>query len=122
MSGQLHILPSIRQDENTSEIEPVILPSIVRPIARIQAIVAASYEISVKHMRSDCRRRSVAWPRQVAMYLAHNLTDRSLPCIGRLFGGRDHTTVIHAIKAVEERMADDPLYLADVEALKEALS
>jgi chromosomal replication initiator protein len=105
-------------------IEPVDLPSMrqYRPIAHIQAVVAISYGIPADKMKAASRSKAVVWPRQVAMYLARELTLQSLPAIGRLFGGRDHSTVIHAIKCVEKRMASDPLYRADVEALREALS
>lgn len=101
----------------------VPLPSMqrLRPIARIQATVAMSYGMRPEHMKSRCHWRDVAWPRQVAMYLCRELTSFSTPMIGRHFGNRDHTTVIYAMKAVEKRMADDPLYRADVEALRKAL-
>jgi chromosomal replication initiator protein len=56
------------------------------------------------------------------MYLTRQLTKRSLPCIGRAFGHRDHTTVLYAIRSVEKRMEADPLYRADVEALRKALT
>lgn len=104
-------------------LEAVSLPSMQRyqRIARIQAVVALSYEISPAHMKSLSRCRSVAWPRQVAMYLARELTGHSLAVIGYHFGARDHTTAIYAIRAVERRMTDDPLYLADVQVLREAL-
>ena len=67
------------------------------------------------------RARAVARPRQVAMYLAKQLTPRSLPEIGRKFGGRDHTTVIHAIKKVEELLAADKAFAEDVEMLRRML-
>lgn len=104
-------------------VNAVPLPSMrmICRIAHIQAVVAKSYGIHLTHMKSDARFRSVAWPRQVAMYLARELTGKALPCIGREFGKRDHTTVMYAIKAVQKRMDDDTLYRADVEALREAL-
>lgn len=104
-------------------VVPVALPSMQqwRPIARIQAVVAASYEIDPSHMKSNCRCRWIAWPRQVAMYLSRELTNHSFPSIGRYFGNRDHSTVILACRAVSKRMAADPLYRADVEALRKAL-
>ncbi|MEZ5918881.1 MAG: helix-turn-helix domain-containing protein [Alphaproteobacteria bacterium] len=58
-------------------------------------------------MHSARRARNVARPRQVAMYLAKQLTARSLPEIGRKFGGRDHTTVMHAVRKIEELMEED---------------
>jgi chromosomal replication initiator protein len=101
----------------------VALPSMRgAEIARIQATVALSYDIPPDSMKSAVRNRAVAWPRQVAMYLSHELTKHSLVLIGRLHGLRDHSTVIYSIRAVEKRMADSPIYQADVEALRRALS
>jgi chromosomal replication initiator protein len=105
-------------------VKPVALPSFQRrfcPVAHIQAVVAASYRINVEHMRSKSRDRCVAWPRQVAMYLSRALTEKSFPDLGKYFGGRDHTTVIYSIKAVEKRIAEDPIYRADIEVLRKAL-
>jgi chromosomal replication initiator protein len=65
--------------------------------------------------------RAVARPRQVAMYLAKHLTQRSLPEIGRKFGNRDHTTVIHAVERVTKLMAEDPAFAEDVELLRKRL-
>jgi chromosomal replication initiator protein len=72
-------------------------------------------------MHSPRRSRSVARPRQVAMYLAKSITTRSLPEIGRKFVGRDHTTVIHAIKTIEEIMVNDPNLAEDIELLTRIL-
>ena len=65
--------------------------------------------------------RSVARPRQVAMYLAKQLTTRSLPEIGRKFGGRDHTTVMHAVRKVDELREHDTSFNEDVELLRRML-
>ena len=65
--------------------------------------------------------RAVARPRQVAMYLAKQLTSRSLPEIGRKFGGRDHTTVMHAVRKVEELKTIDSSFADDVELLRRML-
>jgi chromosomal replication initiator protein len=72
-------------------------------IRRIQQEVADYYGLLHIDMVSQRRSRSVAWPRQVAMYLCRELTPHSLPSIGKFFGKRDHTTVLHAIRAVEAR-------------------
>jgi chromosomal replication initiator protein len=64
----------------------------------------------------------VARPRQVAMYLARKLTTRSLPEIGRRFGGRDHTTVLHACRRIEELREKDPLFKQEVDFLSSMLS
>src|SRR5215217_3461917 len=76
-------------------------------IEEIQKRVAEHYNIRLTDMSSARRARSVARPRQVAMYLAKHLTQRSLPEIGRRFGNRDHTTVMHAVSRVAELMAED---------------
>jgi chromosomal replication initiator protein len=90
-------------------------------IEEIQRRVAEHFNIKQADMQSPRRARQVARPRQVAMYLAKQLTTRSLPEIGRKFGGRDHTTVMHAVKKVEEICAADAAFLEDVELLKRML-
>lgn len=88
----------------------------------IQAAVAAYCGIPVAKMTEQDRHRSVARPRMVAMYLARELTNHSLPAIGRLFGGRDHTTVIHAIRTVEGLIVCDQDFGACVEFLLRVLA
>ena len=76
----------------------------------IQEIVASYFQIQVSDLHSKKRSRSIAFPRQVAMYLCRELTESSLPAIGQFFGGRDHTTVLHAYdKIVKEKATDDKL-------------
>jgi len=90
-------------------------------IEEIQKKVAQHFNIRTSDMHSARRARSVARPRQVAMYLAKQLTSRSLPEIGRKFGGRDHTTVMHAVKKVEELRERDATFAEDVELLRRML-
>jgi len=90
-------------------------------IEEIQKRVASHFNIRISDMHSARRARSVARPRQVAMYLAKQLTARSLPEIGRKFGGRDHTTVMHAVRKVEELREHDNDFNEDVELLKRML-
>jgi len=90
-------------------------------IEEIQKQVAAHFNIRVSDMHSARRARSVARPRQVAMYIAKQLTSRSLPEIGRKFGGRDHTTVMHAVRKVEELRETDSSFAEDVELLRRML-
>jgi chromosomal replication initiator protein len=71
-------------------------------IDEIQKLVSAHFELKPLDLVSSRRARAVARPRQIAMYLAKRMTTRSLPEIGRKFGGRDHSTVIHAVKRIEE--------------------
>jgi chromosomal replication initiator protein len=90
-------------------------------IEEIQRRVAEHYKIRLVDMQSARRARAVARPRQVAMYLAKQLTPRSLPEIGRKFGGRDHTTVMYAIRKIEELRAIDALLSEDIETLRRLL-
>jgi len=90
-------------------------------IEEIQKKVAEHFNIRITDMHSARRSRAVARPRQVAMYLAKQLTARSLPEIGRKFGGRDHTTVMHAVKKIEELRQTDSTFAEDVELLRRML-
>lgn len=90
-------------------------------IEDIQKAVAIHYNIKLTEMHSARRSRVVARPRQVAMYLAKKLTTKSLPEIGRKFGGKDHTTVMHAVKRVEELRESDSDLAADINILSRAL-
>jgi chromosomal replication initiator protein len=90
-------------------------------IEEIQKQVASHFNVRISDMHSARRARSVARPRQVAMYLAKQLTSRSLPEIGRKFGGRDHTTVMHAVRKVEELREHDTAFNEDVELLRRML-
>jgi chromosomal replication initiator protein len=73
----------------------------------IQRTVADYYKLKVADMYSKRRPNSIAMPRQIAMYLAKEMTQKSLPEIGELFGGRDHTTVLHAVRKVSQQRAKD---------------
>lgn len=90
-------------------------------IDEIQRKVADYYGLKVAELLSERRARDVARPRQIAMYLAKKMTPRSLPEIGRRFGKRDHTTVMHAVKRVEQLRADDPEIDSDVATLTRLL-
>ncbi len=90
-------------------------------IEEIQKKVAAHFNIKLNEMTSQRRAREVARPRQIAMYLAKQLTSRSLPEIGRKFGGRDHTTVLHAVRKVEELRSTDSAFADDLDLLRRLL-
>jgi chromosomal replication initiator protein len=90
-------------------------------IEEIQKRVAEHFNIKLADMQSPRRARQVARPRQIAMFLAKQLTTRSLPEIGRKFGGRDHTTVMHAVKKVEELSTADSGFAEDVDLLRRML-
>jgi chromosomal replication initiator protein len=106
--------------ESTQEVLHDLLRANDRRISieEIQKKVAEHFNIKTAEMQSARRARQVARPRQVAMYLAKQLTSRSLPEIGRKFGGRDHTTVMHAVKKVEELRNADANFAEDVELLR----
>ena len=109
--------------ETTQEVLHDILRAHDRrvTIEEIQRRVAEHYNIRLTDMSSARRARAVARPRQVAMYLAKQLTSRSLPEIGRKFGNRDHTTVIHAVQRITELMERDASFGEDVEMLRRML-
>ncbi|MGB3272203.1 MAG: chromosomal replication initiator protein DnaA [Xanthobacteraceae bacterium] len=90
-------------------------------IEDIQRVVARQYSVSRADLLSSRRTANVVRPRQVAMYLAKTLTLRSLPEIGRRFGGRDHTTVLHAVRKIEGLIGKDTALASEVETLKRQL-
>ena len=90
-------------------------------IEEIQRKVSEHYSIRLSDMIGPKRLRTIARPRQVAMYLAKQLTPRSLPEIGRRFGGRDHTTIIHGVRKIEELMSIDSQLSDDLQLLKRML-
>lgn len=87
----------------------------------ILRVVCKHYGIPRTDILSERRNRSIVWPRQIGMYLAKLLTARSLPEIGRRFGGRDHTTVLHAIRKIESQLADNGQLRDEIEVLKRLL-
>ncbi len=91
-------------------------------IEDIQRRTAEFYKLEVRDFHSPQRARRVARPRQVAMYLARKLTTRSLPEIGRRFGGRDHTTVLHACRRIEALCDEDPTFKQEVDFLSQMLT
>jgi len=90
-------------------------------VEEIQRKVAEHYNVRLADMIGPKRLRTIARPRQVAMYLAKTMTQRSLPEIGRRFGGRDHTTIMHGIRKIEELMVADNQLADDVQLLKRLL-
>jgi len=114
--------------EITLELTTDILSDIIRANDRkvsvedIQKRVAEHYSIKISDMYSDKRSKHIARPRQIAMYLSKKLTTLSLPDIGRKFGGRDHTTVIHAVRKIEELIAKDLSFAEDIKILTKSIS
>jgi chromosomal replication initiator protein len=87
-------------------------------IEDIQKVIASHYNVSKHDLLSARRTRAIVRPRQIAMYLAKTMTPRSYPEIGKRFGGRDHTTVLHAVRKVEELAAADEALAQEIELLK----
>jgi len=105
------------------EVRDLIRPQEPRrvKIEDIQRVVARQYNVSRSDLLSSRRTANVVRPRQVAMYLAKTLTLRSLPEIGRRFGGRDHTTVLHAVRKIEGLVGNDMALAEEIEILKRQL-
>ena len=118
LSGQLVTL-EMAEREMRDLIRPQE-PKRVR-IEDIQRVVARQYNVSRADLLSSRRTANVVRPRQVAMYLAKILTLRSLPEIGRRFGGRDHTTVLHAVRKIEALAGNDTTFAEEIEGLKRQL-
>jgi chromosomal replication initiator protein len=91
-------------------------------IGRIQALVAARYELSVSELQGPSRAAKIVWPRQLAIYLARQITDTPLQAIGEAFGHRNHATILHAYKKVLERIQTDSQASADVSELTAAIA
>jgi chromosomal replication initiator protein len=92
-----------------------------RSLEEIQAAACRHFKLSPEELLSPSRSARVAWPRQVAMYLARELTDESLPAIGRHFGGRDHTTVLHAWRRTGTKIGTDSASRDAVDTLRRLL-
>ena len=96
----------------------------IKPITinLIQQTVAAYYNMTVKTLLSAKRTRSIVFPRQVSMYLARELTDSSLPQIGKQFGGRDHTTVLHSCDKISKNIEEDSKLAATIAELRKKIA
>jgi chromosomal replication initiator protein len=90
-------------------------------VESIQQLVASKYKIKMDDFLAKKRTRNVAFPRQIAMYLCRELTDYSLPRIGDFFGGRDHTTVIHACEKISKEMKNDPHFEKSIKEMESHL-
>lgn len=118
---------SLLRREITLEVAQECLADILRTNDRkiniddIQRKVAEHYNIRLADMMGPKRARNVARPRQIAMYLSKQLTSRSLPEIGRRFGGRDHTTIMHGVRRIEELLVEDSTMVEDIAVLKRML-
>ncbi|SFL74704.1 chromosomal replication initiator protein [Gracilibacillus orientalis] len=106
--------------EALKDIIPSSRPKVIT-IQHIQEEIGKRYNVKLEEFSAKKRTKSIAFPRQIAMYLSRELTDFSLPKIGEEFGGRDHTTVIHAHEKISKLMGTDELLSKEIEAIKEQL-
>jgi len=121
---KLHAYASLMRTSVTPSLAEEVLgkyfgesaPPVIDP-SRVQREVANHFNIDVAELKGSCRSKDIVGPRHLAMYLSRELTDASLPAIGRAFGGRDHSTVIHACKIIAAKIAQDRAFAALVEEL-----
>lgn len=102
-------------------VRPITPYSPTIKVKEIQRAVIDHFKMTKVEFFSRRRTRNIVWPRQVAMYLCKTLTTRSLPEIGRKFGGKDHTTVLHAVRKVELQVAEDDEIREEIAAIRRAI-
>jgi chromosomal replication initiator protein len=88
----------------------------------VQRAVAAKFRVTIPELKSIRQGNRIVIPRQLAMFICKEMTSKSLPEIGRAFGGRHHTTVMHALARVEQRVAADPAFAKIVDEIRETLA
>lgn len=128
--NRLHVTWQHARTALTAEIAETVIRDLIHSgmdqrrikIEDILRVVSRHFGVSKGDLLSQRRHRSVVWPRQVGMYLAKHLTARSLPEIGRRFGNRDHTTVLHAIRKIEGELAGNQRLRDELEDLKKMLA
>jgi chromosomal replication initiator protein len=119
---------SVFKKDVNIEMAHDVLKDFVKPIQRktsislIQKVVSQHYRVPVESMRSKVRTARLAFPRQIAIYLARDLTSASLAQIGQRFGGRDHTTVIHACQKINDMIERDVALRSTISQLRKELS
>ncbi|HWP49270.1 MAG TPA: chromosomal replication initiator protein DnaA [Candidatus Limnocylindrales bacterium] len=100
-SINLELAQEVLQDLFDTKVKPIT-------VDLVQKVVANYYQIPQQELKAQTRVKNIAFPRQVAMYLCRELTQLSLPEIGRSFGGKDHTTILHACRKIEQEMSKNP--------------
>ncbi|MDC6327145.1 chromosomal replication initiator protein DnaA [Staphylococcus auricularis] len=118
----------LQNEPITTELTAAALKDIIQApkskkitVQDIQKVVGDYYSVRIEDFSAKKRTKSIAYPRQIAMYLSRELTDFSLPKIGEEFGGRDHTTVIHAYDKIVKDMQEDPTFKEEVENLEKEI-
>ena len=116
------VLPPI-SDEQIKEAQEILQrKGFVSQVEIIQRVVLAKFpHVTLSDLKSNRRTAKVVLPRQIGMYLCKELTNKSYPDIGRRFGGRDHTTVIHAVKKITEMVRDNEVFARFISDMREAI-
>lgn len=123
---------TLSREEITVELAQRALKDILEPnaapakpaitVERIQQVVANYYHLKLDDLNAATRLRTIAFPRQIAMYLARKLTNFSLPAIGQAFGGKDHTTILHACQKIEEMQLSDLVFREELAKIEQAIT
>lgn len=122
----VELMSKIAEIRGLTKSQPDMLPVGVEPeplkltaltVEKIQRAVCAHFKVSRTDMLSHRRTAEVVWPRQIAMYLCQQHTHNSLPVIGRMFGGRDHTTVLHAVRKIVGLLSGNIQLDSDLKAI-----
>jgi chromosomal replication initiator protein len=121
-SETLKAMPPIPNAVIAEACEIVSPRMVMNRIEAIQLAVLAEYpSVTMYDLKSPRRNATMVRARQIAMYLSKTITARSLPEIGRRFGGRDHTTVLHAVRKIEAMVAKDAVFAAELERIKQVI-
>jgi chromosomal replication initiator protein len=125
---RLGAFASLTKTTITLELTKEVLRNMLKGAERdltvesIQKMICDYYHIKLGDLKAKRRTKNIALPRQVAMYLCRKHTECSFPTIGDKFGGRDHSTVIHASKTIEKKMKDDPSMQSAIESIERNLN
>jgi hypothetical protein len=105
-------------DGQGTETEAQVIPRVIE----VQRVVAQWFDVTVEDLKSECRKRQFAWPRQVAQYVCREMTRQSYPEIARKFGDRDHTSILFAVRKVAQIITHDADLAAQVAHFKKAIN
>ncbi|MGH7370116.1 MAG: helix-turn-helix domain-containing protein, partial [Candidatus Methylomirabilaceae bacterium] len=111
----LELAQETLRELNAERAKVITLPAIQRAVAEF-------FQVKVEDLKSRERNQGVVLPRQIAMYLSRTMTSSSLPAIGQSFGGKDHTTVIHACDKIKRRVSADDAFRRQIEALSRTIA
>jgi hypothetical protein len=117
---ELEPVPALTPIEEIEQ--PVVVDNTNVSIRQIQIVVAKRYRVSLSELVSNSRNQFIMLPRQIAYTLARRLTNKALPTIAKVFGGRDHTTIMHGIRKVEKRARHDTVFAVELHQLERVIT